>query len=262
MHYFQDVTLLITHYNRSSSLERLLKTFQAQNCRFADIVVSDDCSKPQHLEAVKKLQSQYAFRLITTGQNKGLANNINKGQQEVKTAYTLYVQEDFVPTGLFADRFGAALALMQAESSLDLVRFYAYNAYPYLKPYRQGFMEIVYKPWFMKTGKIYGYSDHPHLRRSSFLEKFGTYREGIKSDKAEYQMCLSFIKKKGRALFYPEFQSLFIQSNSAEEPSTVTRSNWRQSANPLIGFVRFIYRCIKYNLDIHLIPLPQVHEKR
>jgi glycosyltransferase involved in cell wall biosynthesis len=255
MHYFPDVTLLITHYNRSSSLARLLKAFQEQNCRFGDIVVSDDCSKPEHLQALGQLQHTYPFQLVSTPENKGLGNNINKGQQAVKTPYTLYVQEDFVPTALFASRFEKALALMQQESSLDLVRFYAYGAYPYLQPYKEGFMEIRYKPWFIRTDKIYCYSDHPHLRRSSFPEKFGRYTEGIKSDKTEYLMCLSFIQNKGRGLFYPGFQDLFTQENTAEEPSTVSRSQWRQSKSPLVSCLRFTYRVIKYNYDLHLSPL-------
>lgn len=246
---------MITHYNRSSSLERLLKAFQAQHCHFGDVLVSDDCSKPEHLQALGKLQQTYPFRLLTTPKNKGLGNNINKGQQAVKTAYTLYVQEDFVPTDLFAGRFAKAVALMEEEKSLDLVRFYAYGAYPYLKPYRQGFMEMVYKPWYIRTDKIYCYSDHPHVRRSSFQKKFGPYTEGIKSDKTEYLMCLSFIQNKGRALFYPGFQDLFIQENTAEEPSTVSRSKWRQSRSPLITCLRFAYRVVKYNYDLHLSPL-------
>ena len=39
--YFPGVTLLITHYNRSSSLERLLSRLQQLGCRFDDIVVKN-----------------------------------------------------------------------------------------------------------------------------------------------------------------------------------------------------------------------------
>jgi hypothetical protein len=75
---FHDLTLLITHYNRSSSLAHLLSTFKIQNCVFGDIVVSDDGSKPEHLSELEKLKSVYGFQLITTPINKGLGNNINK----------------------------------------------------------------------------------------------------------------------------------------------------------------------------------------
>ncbi len=51
--YFQGVTLLVTHYNRWKSLERLLTTLNELKCRFEDIVVSDDASKPEVQEQLK-----------------------------------------------------------------------------------------------------------------------------------------------------------------------------------------------------------------
>ncbi|GAB3342644.1 hypothetical protein GCM10027299_57640 [Larkinella ripae] len=249
--HFQDVTVLITHYNRSSSLERLLKAFKDLNCSFDDIVVSDDGSKPEHLNAIREMKKQYSFRLITTHQNKGLANNINKGQEAIKTPYTLYVQEDFIPKPAFAGYFKKALEMMNREKELDIVRFYAYFPYPYLEPYKDGFSRMLYKPWYSDYTKIYYYSDHPHLRRSSFLDKFGRYVEGIKSDKTEYKMCLSFIKNKGKGIFLTDFKAMFEQKNSEDEPSTVTRSNWRHdNTNFFVIWGRALYRQIKYNYDL------------
>jgi len=86
---FKGITLLVTHYNRSRSLERLLNSFKSLQCVFEDIVVSDDGSKPEHLDYLKSLQSTLSFRLITTEKNKGLGNNINKGQDAIRTPYTL-----------------------------------------------------------------------------------------------------------------------------------------------------------------------------
>ncbi|TGD81166.1 glycosyltransferase [Hymenobacter wooponensis] len=249
---FPEVTLLITHYNRSKSIERLLRNFADLGVTFGDIVVSDDGSKPVHQNALQELQKQFQFRLITTPVNKGLGNNLNKGQDAVTTPYTLYVQEDFVPSKQFTPHFQDAYAIMQKAEDIDIVRFYAYYAYPYLKPYGQGFSEMLYKPWYLNTTKIYHYSDHPHLRRSSFMEKFGRYKEGIKSDRTEYLMCLSFIQNYGKGLFYDNFNDLFTQENSAEEPSTVTRSNWRNSDNFLIAMIRMAFRQVKYNYDLHL----------
>ena len=52
---FPQITLLITHYNRSSSLERLLSTVKMLGLSFGDIVVSDDGSKPEHQEKLQFL---------------------------------------------------------------------------------------------------------------------------------------------------------------------------------------------------------------
>jgi glycosyltransferase involved in cell wall biosynthesis len=249
--HFESVTLLITHYNRSSSLERLLKSYKNLDCSFGGIVVSDDGSKEEHLSRLKKLQQEYVFDLVTTPKNKGLGNNINKGQDAVKTPYTLYVQEDFEPAADFALHFGNSLNMMDERSDLDIVRFYAYVKYPYLKPYKDGFSEMYIHRWSADYMKIYYYSDHPHLRRSNFFEKFGRYAEGLKGDRTEYLMCVSFIRNKGKGLFYNKYKELFYQKNSEEEPSTMTRSDWKQSPNIFIRIVRDVYRQVKYNYDLN-----------
>ncbi|MVM37343.1 glycosyltransferase [Spirosoma sp. HMF3257] len=250
-YYFPDVTLLITHYNRSHSLENSLTTFQRLNCRFGDIVVSDDGSKEPHRVHLTQLQQTFGFQLITTPTNKGLGNNINKGQDAVKTPYTLYVQEDFEPTVEFPDRLIESLKIIKERPDFDVIRFYAYVRYPYLKPYNDGFSEMVIPPWATRYTKIYAYSDHPHLRHSSFFEKFGRYVEGLRPDKTEYWMCISFIQKKGQGLFYENFKQLFHQKNSQEEPSTYSMKQWSKSKNSVLVFFRHIYRQVKYNYDIY-----------
>ncbi|MFD1754671.1 glycosyltransferase [Rufibacter sediminis] len=252
MYTFQEVTLLITHYNRSSSLERLLKSFREKNCAFGDVVVSDDASKPEHLRKLYELQKEFNFNLITTPQNRGLGNNINKGQDAVKTPYTLYVQEDFDPQEGFCRKLKESLEIMEEHKELDIIRYYSYLLYPYLKPFGKGFSEMYIYPFAPQYKKVYFYSDHPHLRRSTFLEKFGRYKEEGSIDKCEYAMCVSFIRKKGRGLFYNDYQSLFVQNNTEQEPSTLVRSDWTKSKNPVVSFARDVYRQIKYNFDLHL----------
>jgi glycosyltransferase involved in cell wall biosynthesis len=244
---FPEVTLLVTHYNRSQSLERLLQTFKQQNITFDGIVVSDDGSKPEHVNRLKELQAVYNYNLVTTPVNKGLGNNINKGQDAVTTSYTLYVQEDFEPKPAFLQHFKDAYNYMQADAGLDIVRFYAYFSYPYTKPYGKGFAEMVFKPqlWANNHIKFYVYSDHPHLRRTLFFQKFGRYAEGVKGDITEYRMAKAFIQKKGRGLFFENFNDLFYQKNSNDEPSTMNRAGWRESKNPLALAARFIYLQIK-----------------
>jgi glycosyltransferase involved in cell wall biosynthesis len=247
---FTGVTLLVTHYNRSSSLENLLRSFRKLECVFEDVVVSDDGSKPEHQENLKKIQQEFSFRLVTTDVNKGLGNNLNKGQDAVLTPYTLYVQEDFTPTEIFPSHFRDALNIMNERRDFDVVRFYAYKPYPYLKPFKKGYSEMIFKPWYTDYGKVYYYSDHPHLRRSNYLKKFGRYAEGIKGDRTEYRMCISFIQHKGKGLFFNNFKHLFIQENSETEPSTMTRKNLTTSKNPFISFLRYGYRQVRYNYDI------------
>jgi glycosyltransferase involved in cell wall biosynthesis len=248
-YYFKGVTLLITHYNRSQSLEQLLKSFIELDCRFEDIVVSDDGSKPEHVDYLLQLQKNHDFRLITTPKNKGLGNNINKGQDAVQTPLTLYVQEDFTPTEMFPKSFTHALAIMDKKPETDVVRFYAYFQYPYLQNEDHGYYEMDFKPWRPGYRKFYMYSDHPHLRRTSFFDRFGRYVEGQKGDVTEYRMMMSFLKNRGKAYFYKDFTGLFLQKNSEAEPSTMKRDVWRESNNFFLTQARHMYRHLKFNFD-------------
>lgn len=251
---FPQITLLITHFNRSRSLENLLKSFRDLDCEFGDIVVSDDGSHKDHLQYINTLKEEYPIKIIGTFKNKGLGNNINKGQEAVTTPYTLYVQEDFQPLQIFPGKLESSLRFLENNSKLDIVRFWSYYPYPYLKPFSDGFSEMYIKPLAANYSKIYCYGDTPHLRRSNFLERFGKYAEGIAGDRTEYKMCISFIQNRGKGLFYNDCQSLFIHENSTEEPSTMHRVSWKQGNNFFLRILRGFYRQIKYNYDILMMP--------
>ncbi|HTN45747.1 MAG TPA: glycosyltransferase [Flavipsychrobacter sp.] len=247
--FFKEVSLLVTHYNRSKSLERLLMAFRSLHISFEEIVVSDDGSKPEHLEVLQSYVTKYGIRLVTTPTNKGLGNNLNKGQDAIKTPYTLYVQEDFDPYPLFAEKMELALKLLKKEDTLDMIRFYAYFKYPYLKPVEGGFSEMKFSILYPGYKKFYQYSDHPHLRRTSFFEKFGRYTEGTKGDVTEFNMMMSFLRHRGKGLFYEDFKGLFNQLNTSDEPSTMKRDYWRESRNPLVSIARLGYRHFKLNRE-------------
>jgi glycosyltransferase involved in cell wall biosynthesis len=251
--HFEDISLLITHYNRSSSLERLLKSFNERGISFHEIVVSDDCSKREHIHKLEKFKERYGIRLILAKENKGLANNINKGQMEIKSPYTLYVQEDFIPTDRFCKSLVDGLALIKEDSQIDLVRFYAYRKYPFLNPVKNGFSEMKFNFWYPNAYQFNCYSDHPHLRRRNFLEKFGNYEEGIKSDRAEFKMAISFLQNNGKALIHDDYQDIFIQENSVEEPSQVQRKKLRKqiqaSESTMVKVIRSVYRNTKFRYE-------------
>ncbi|WP_129713801.1 glycosyltransferase [Pedobacter sp. SYP-B3415] len=252
--HFPDISLLITHYNRPASLERQLRTWAALACSFGEVVVSDDGSKPDNLKAVQELAESFGFILVTTPVNKGLGNNINKGQRAVSKPYTLYVQEDFVPLAPFPEKLVSSLAFMQADPGLDMVRYYAYQRFPYLETFKDGFSVMKFNALNILGSykKFYMYSDHPHLRRSNFFEKFGTYKEGVNVEKAEYSMMMSFLQKKGKGLFYERFEDLFEQKNSSDEPSTFERDWRRHPTNIPIRIVRHLYRHLRFNYNYFL----------
>ncbi len=247
VYYFKGVTLLITHYNRSRSLERLLSSLQRLNCSFEDTVVSDDASRPEEMEQVKKLQATYNFRLVTTPQNKGYGNCINKGQDVITTPYTIYLQEDFVPFDIFPKHFKDALQMMNEDKSIDYARFWAIeDMHIDMKPYGKGFSEMVYKFWNMHHLKFYQFSDTPNIRRNTFAQKFGRYREGVHGDITDYYMAISFLHNKGKGLFFDNYESLFTHDDVEEGSRIRPLINWRQRRNPLTLFLRFFFLRYKW----------------
>lgn len=255
IYHFKDVTLLITHYNRSNSLESLLKSFKDLHCTFGDVVVSDDGSRPEVIHNLKKLQEEYNFKFVLSPENKGLANNLNKGQKAVKSTYTLYVQEDFVAKPAFPENFERALEIIRTDSTIDTIRFYSYFHYPHTESYDEIYDEMIFEPSLLKWShlKFYVYSDHPHLRLSSFNEKFGEYHEGKHSDKAEFDMSLAFLKKGGKGLLAKNYTENFDQVNSAIEPSTISRQAWKEKDNFFMNSLKrgfYIYRYLKNTLQL------------
>jgi len=250
--HFGKITLLVTHYNRSKSLERLLSTFAATNCTFFEIVVSDDGSKPEHVAYIKSLQDKYDFKLVTAPKNSGLGNNINKGQDAVKSEYTLYVQEDFIPLPGFEKPIADGLRILEENKAADTVRFYSYLNYTNLKPFRDGFSEMVFDPWSKNLDKWPLYSDHPHLRRSNFFDKFGRYAEGKNPEKTEFDMMISYLQHKGKGYLYNDYKSVFDQINTSSEPSTMNneRKSWRKGEGYWLDVARVIYRQVLFNYSL------------
>ncbi|HTN18838.1 MAG TPA: glycosyltransferase family 2 protein [Pelobium sp.] len=254
---FEDISVLVTHYNRSKSLEKLLQALNRLDLNFHELIVSDDGSKPEHLSYVENLQKRYPFKLIKSPENKGLGNNINKGQKVVKTPYTLYIQEDFVPQPSFVEKLAKAHEFMQHDLSLDFVRFYAYFKFPNLTPVSDGFSEMHFShaKFWQGYRKFYVYSDHPHLRRQNFFDRFGEYQEGIKPDRTEYNMMMQVLAGKPKAYFYNDINTLLAQENSAEEPSTIKRNILRNSNHFFSVIARMIYRYIRFNLELFIFKI-------
>lgn len=251
MNSFPEISLLVTHYNRSRSLEKLLVSFQSLGCTFGEIIVSDDASDIEHLIFIKELQLEYKFKLVTSTTNRGLGNNINKGQDTVSMPYTLYVQEDFQPSSLFPEKLKASIGFLCEDKELDIVRFYAYTPYPYVERYSSDFYKMKFRVFGSRYKKIHYYSDHPHLRRTDFLQKFGRYPEGVSGDETEYNMSISFLQNKGKGVIYKDCYALFTQINTRDEPSTMVREGWIHRGGLLNKVRRLFFRQFKYNFDVN-----------
>jgi len=70
------VSILITAYNQEEIIERAIKSAAAQNYKNKEIVVSDDCSRDNTLNILKKLKRKYKnIKLFSNKHNLGALNN-------------------------------------------------------------------------------------------------------------------------------------------------------------------------------------------
>ncbi|SEL34003.1 glycosyltransferase [Parapedobacter koreensis] len=250
--HFEKISLLVTHFNRSKSLERLLLKLKEIGISFHEIIVSDGGSEFDHLQYIEGLKKHTEFTLLTTPVNKGLGNSINVGQDRATTPYILYIQEDFVPKHQIKTAIKDGFEIMENEKAWDIVRFYAFPwaDYPYLKPYRNGFSEMKFHlaPWYTDHRKFFCYSDHPHLKRATFPQKFGRYFETLSGDITEMKMCRSFLRNKGRGLYYEQHGELFEHQNTQDEPGQVRldkRKFQKLRNNPVARSLFLKYRMLK-----------------
>jgi glycosyltransferase involved in cell wall biosynthesis len=247
--HFTGVTLLITHFNRSKSLLRLLETLNKIFITFDEIIVSDGGSSDEHMLHVEELQQQFGFTLLTSPSNKGLGNTINMGQDAVKTPFILYIQEDFVPKAAFASALKDGFNIINTEEKWDLIRFYAFpwTPYPYLKDYKNGFSEMIFSllPWYSNNQKFNVYSDHPHLKRATFPNKFGRYFETRNGDVTEMSMVRSFLKNNGKGLYFKNNKSLFEHDNPEDEPGLFRPDTEKNKKYSEIKPLYFVYLKLK-----------------
>lgn len=154
------------------------------------------------------------------------------------------------------------MSVFEKDKSLDIIRFYTYFKYPYTQQYDSKLLEMNFSNSLLKANhlKFYVYSDHPHLRKSTFLKKFGRYSEGIKGDDTEFNMCLSFLKKRGKGLIMKDYKSTFEQMNLSNEPSTMQRENWKLQDKTIIKALRKGY--LKYRLLKNSVQLIAFNSKK
>ena len=55
------LTLIIAFYNKIELLRKVLESVALQTMRDFEVVIADDGSKPEVVEAIKSLQTQFAF---------------------------------------------------------------------------------------------------------------------------------------------------------------------------------------------------------
>jgi|SRR5579883_2132597 len=96
----REITVLIPHYNRPDMLKEALLSIRAQTVQPAEVLVVDDCSRPENQEKLRALR--HLATIHENERNMGLRANLNHGATLAKTEWLAFLADDdlFLPRKL------------------------------------------------------------------------------------------------------------------------------------------------------------------
>ena len=254
------VSVLIVHYNRPAILAKaffsLKKNLSYPNLQF---VVSDDCSKPEVIEQIKKIPFD---KFVLAEKNQGIGANTNKGIRGCDGQYILQLQDDHILKEGYNDCIEKGLQILKDDPSIAFVRFLLGKKFRNTISKSTGKLEYRVVPKEMwKNGErgFFQYSDWPHLKPASIHTRLGLYLENKPIIYTENEFSTRFLRTKGLFVAYvPSYDNIFdtyeTQSNRNVEiekrkDQNVTNSlkNFLKHKLPLSKLFRFYYWMFKYD---------------
>jgi len=98
------VSLIISFYNKIDVLHLILTALERQTFENFEVIIADDGSKPEVVEAIKKIQTDYFFPIKHIWQeDKGWRKNkiLNKAIVASEGEYLIFIDGDCIPHPLF-----------------------------------------------------------------------------------------------------------------------------------------------------------------
>lgn len=86
------VSVIIPHYNRPHCIGRAIASVRSQTLQPAEIVLVDDCSKPEYREELKRFEN--TARIVWLPQNGGLSNARNEGARASHCETIAFLDDD------------------------------------------------------------------------------------------------------------------------------------------------------------------------
>jgi len=265
----KELTVLFITYNRSDMLEKSFQAIKAcPELKGVEVIVSDDCSKPEQLERIRRMGFD---RVISAERNGGLGRNNNKGLRAVTTEFCLMVQDDCMLAT--PDAISRSLKILKADPSIGMVRLNGdVDVFPLVKREAAGMPYWVcehtsdaYAKLVKQPGKrLRVYSDQPHVRRSALHEKVvGYYVEGTPMEVSEmdYEDRMDAQNQLFVAFLNPMPFEHFIHAGGAEVSFRATKMRYRMDTFiltfvnalglkqwPVYARVRSVYRALQQAL--------------
>jgi GT2 family glycosyltransferase len=111
-----QISVIIPHYNRPDSLRRAVDSVQNQVLPPQEIVVVDDCSRPEMRKKVDDIKG--ITRIIDNRRNLGLAGTRNAGLAEAKCEWVAFLDDDdeYLP-----DKFRRQTEYLESHPDCEIV---------------------------------------------------------------------------------------------------------------------------------------------
>lgn len=176
------ISVVFITFNRSQLLLRAIASLrpalEGLGCPY-ELIVADDCSDPEHLEAIRSLEG---VTLVQAVVNSGLGANANAGLRACRGEWILQVQDDWEYAGNSHD-IARAIDVMEQDSSVGIVQLTpVHSDLPSARRESMSGAHVVFAndglPW-RRACNLRPYSDCPHIKRREFVDRVGPYLEGV-----------------------------------------------------------------------------------
>ncbi|UZR28730.1 glycosyltransferase family 2 protein [Methylococcus mesophilus] len=176
-------SFLFITYNRSELLTKSFTSLREAVLALGlpvEFVVSDDASSLEHQVVINSL----GFDVLSISDiNRGLGANQNRGIASCKGGFIFQIQDDWIFVGQPSD-LTDAVQVMESDPEVGIVQLtdVSSDLPSERRITRGGVMYDVFRndqlPWDRDCG-LRPYSDHPHVKRISFVKEIGSYLEGV-----------------------------------------------------------------------------------
>ena len=185
------ISVVLIAYKRVDRLRRTVESFRRVT-RYPrlEYILSDDGSPPEIQAQMREIPfDQY----LMSPRNRGLGHNQNKGVRAARGEFIFHLQDDWVCKSP-PDFLEAALELFDERPDVVMIRF---DEEPRRLPHethalRSGRTARIYVNGRCTELGEYGYTDRPHIKRRSFHEQIGWYREGVPMTRMEAEIMERF----------------------------------------------------------------------
>lgn len=188
------VSIVFISYKRFNLLKQTYDSFK-KICKYPnlELILSDDGS-PKEIQ--NEMRGLFFHKYLFSPRNFGLGNNQNKGITAAEGSYILNLQDDWFCHGP-SDFIEVCLTVFDELPDVGYIRLWQHPSFsiPYdVRKLKNGLSVRVYddKRGMDKTKNRYRdyiYSDRPHIKRRTFHEQIGLYREDLVFNDMEIDFC-------------------------------------------------------------------------